>query len=267
MTFAVLAVAVVMSAAAHAQWLTYPTAGIPRTADGKPKMDAPAPRGLDGKPDLSGMWGAEKTRPCPPDGCDDMQISEQFLNIGWRVPGGLPYQPWAAAIVKKRTAELRKDDPQSYCLPDRHRPHAHDAAATGKSCRRRDCSSSSTSATRPIARSSPTAGRCRSIRIHPGWGTRPGRWEGDTLVVRTTGFRDGLWLDAAGSPLTDAGTVTERFRRVNFGKLEIQLTVDDPKAYTKPWTTTLNQFIFADTELLDYICLENERDVEHFSVK
>ena len=83
-----LAVAVGLSAPAHAQWLTYPTAGIPRTADGKPRMDAPAPKGLDGKPDLSGLWGAEKTRPCPPDGCDDMQISEQFLDIGWRVPGG-----------------------------------------------------------------------------------------------------------------------------------------------------------------------------------
>ena len=88
LTFAVLAVAVGMAVPAHAQWLTYPTAGIPRTPDGKPRMDAPAPRGLDGKPDLSGLWGAEKTRPCPPDGCDDMQISEQFLNIGWRQADG-----------------------------------------------------------------------------------------------------------------------------------------------------------------------------------
>ena len=120
---------------------------------------------------------------------------------------------------------------------------------------------------RTIARSSPTAGSCRSDP-NPSWvgysiGEVGGRHAGgaDHRLSRR------LWLDAAGSPLTDAGTVTERFRRVNFGKLEIQVTVDDPKAYTRPWTTTLNQFILADTELLDYICLENERDVQHFSVK
>jgi hypothetical protein len=82
-------------------------------------------------------------------------------------------------------------------------------------------------------------------------------------VVQTAGFRDGLWADYNGSPLTDAAKMTERFRRPNFGKLEIEVTVDDPKAYTKPWTVKLNQVIALDTELLEYVCLENEKDVSH----
>jgi hypothetical protein len=250
----------------HAQWVKYPTPGIPRTSDGKPKTDVPAPRTGDGKPDLSGIWVAERTRPCPPEGCDDMQISEQFLNIGWHVPGGIPYQPWAAAIVKKRTADLRKDDPQSQCLPTGI-VRMHTTPLYRKIVQ--------TPALVVILnerlamyRQIFTDARPLPVDPQPSWtGYSSGRWEGDALVVRTSGFRDGLWLDAAGSPLTDAGTITERFRRVNFGKLEIQLTVDDPKAYTAPWSTTLNQFIAVDTELLDYICTENEKDVLRFQVK
>jgi hypothetical protein len=261
----VLAVAVALSASVDAQWLKYPTAGIPRSGDGMPKMDAPAPKGLDGKPDLSGMWGAEKTRACPPDGCDDMQISEQFLDIGWRVPGGLPFQPWAAELRRKRTADLRKDDPQSYCLPTGI-VRMHTTPLYRKVVQTPGLIvilNERNASYRQIF----TDGRPLPVDPNPSWvGYSSGKWEGDTLVVRTTGFRDGLWLDAAGSPLTDAGTITERFRRVNFGKLEIHLSVDDPKAYTRPWTTTLNQFVFADTELLDYICSENEQSVKRFVV-
>jgi hypothetical protein len=94
-------------------------------------------------------------------------------------------------------------------------------------------------------------------------GYSSGRWEGDRLVVRTNGFRDGMWLDRSGSPMTDAAKLTERFRRVNFGNLEIEITVDDPKAYTAPWTVTLHQFIVLNTELLEYFCQENEKDQTH----
>ena len=86
---------------------------------------------------------------------------------------------------------------------------------------------------------------------------------GDALVVQTIGFRDDTWLDRNGSPMTDAAKVTERFRRMNYGRLEVDVTVDDPKAYTRPWTVTLNQLIVLDTELLDYHCLDNERDRAH----
>jgi hypothetical protein len=90
-----------------------------------------------------------------------------------------------------------------------------------------------------------------------------GKWEGDTLVVESTGFPDGEWLDRNGSPLTDAAKITERIRRVNFGRMEIELTIDDPKAYTKPWTITMIHTIVLDTELMDYICTENEKDIGH----
>jgi hypothetical protein len=109
-----------------------------------------------------------------------------------------------------------------------------------------------------------TDGRPLPADPNPSWvGYSTGSWEGDTLVVQTAGFRDGLWLDANGSPLTEGARVTERFRRVNYGKLEIDLIVDDLKAYTAPWTVRLNQFIALDTDLLDYICNENEKDVPH----
>jgi hypothetical protein len=102
------------------------------------------------------------------------------------------------------------------------------------------------------------------VDANPSWnGYSSGKWDGDTLVVQTTGFRDGLWLDTGGSPLTDAASITERFRRVNFGTLEIELTINDPKAYTKPWTIHVTQIIVLNTELLDFICLENEKDVPH----
>ena len=94
-------------------------------------------------------------------------------------------------------------------------------------------------------------------------GYSSGRWDGDTLVVQTNGFRDGMWLDRSGSPLTDAAKMTERFRRVNYGKLEIEITIDDPKAYTAPWTVKFNQFIVLNTELLEYFCQENEKDQPH----
>jgi hypothetical protein len=109
-----------------------------------------------------------------------------------------------------------------------------------------------------------TDGRPLPADPDPSWvGYSSGSWQGDTLVVQTAGFRDGLWLDANGSPLTEGARVTERFRRVTYGKLEIDVTVDDLKAYSAPWTVRLNQFIALDTDLLDYICNENEKDVPH----
>jgi hypothetical protein len=113
-----------------------------------------------------------------------------------------------------------------------------------------------------------TDGRPLPADPNPSWnGYSSGKWEGDTLVVQTNGFRDGMWLDATGNPMTDAAKITERFRRPNFGKLEIEITVDDPKAYTKPWTVKLTQSIKLDTELLDFGCTDNEKDVPHLSSK
>jgi hypothetical protein len=259
---ALFAVMSIQSTDLGAQWLQYPTAGVPRTSAGTPNLDAPAPRAVDGKPDLSGIWDVEHNRPCPPGGCADLFVGQEFINIGWSLKGGLPYLPWAAAIAKQRTEDLRKDDPNSYCLPIGI-VRMHTMPLLKKIIQVPGLVvilNEQYAAYRQIF----TDGRPLPVDPNPSWvGYSSGTWEGDTLVVHTTGFRDGLWLDANGSPMTDGARITERFRRVSYGKLEIDLTVDDPRAYRAPWTVRLNQFITLDTDLLDYICIENEKDVPH----
>jgi hypothetical protein len=109
-----------------------------------------------------------------------------------------------------------------------------------------------------------TDGRALPLDPEPAWrGYSSGEWQADSLLVQTIGFRDGLWADTDGNPLTDAAKVTERFRRPSYGTLEIEITVDDPKAYTAPWTVKIHQHIMLDTDLLEYVCLENEQDRAH----
>ncbi|HEV3333772.1 MAG TPA: hypothetical protein VG096_22460 [Bryobacteraceae bacterium] len=249
-----------------AQWLNYPTPGLPRTADGKPNLAAPAPRGIDGKPDFSGLWGWERNRGCPPEGCADLDVGQEFVDIGWSLKGGLPYQPWAATLVKATRAANRPDDPQTKCLPTGP-IRLHTFAGYRKIVQVPGLLvilNELNASYRQIF----TDGRPLPVDPNPSWnGYSSGRWDGDTLVVATAGLRDGLWLDTGGSPLTDAARITERFRRVNFGKMEVEITVDDPKAYTKPWTIKLTQPLVPDTELLDYVCVENEKDVAHLPAK
>jgi hypothetical protein len=227
-----------------------------------PNLGAPTPRTADGKPDFSGMWEADNTSPCPLYGCADMRMSREFLNIGAGLPGGLPYRPWAAELRKKRMADNGKDDPVSHCQPAgalrllTYPPYRKIVQVPGLMVilSERDVT----------FRQIFTDGRALPKDPNPSFtGYSSGRWEGDTLVVQTTGFRDGMWLDRSGSPMTDAATMTERFRRVNYGNLEIEITMDDPKAYTAPWTVKLNQFIVLNTELLEYFCQENEKDQAH----
>ena len=261
-----VSLAIAASRPAAAQWLNYQTAGIPRTADGRPNLNAPAPRTRDGKPDLSGMWAWEDNRPCPAEGCPDAKVGQEFINIGWSLKGGLPYQPWAAALVKQRSAANSKDDPQSRCLPR----GALRILTDGLYKKIIQAPGLLVILTERNAtyRQIFTDGRPLPDDANPSWnGYSSGKWEGDTLVVQTIGFRDDMWLDSSGSPLTSEAKVTERFRRPNFGKLEVEITVDDSKAYTKPWTIKLSQPLVTDTELLDYICLENERDSPHFVAK
>ena len=249
-----------------AQWLNYPAPSVPRKPDGKPNLDAPAPRMSDGKPDFSGVWDIEHNRPCPPDGCNDMPVGQEFIDIGWSLKGGLPYQPWALDLKKKRMEQNGKDDPTSHCLPGgviktHTTPLYHKIVQTPGIL---VILSERNSSFRQIL----TDGRPLPAVDQPTTnGYSVGKWDGDTLVVSTIGFADGQWLDRNGSPLTDAAKITERFRRTNFGKLEIDVTVDDPKAYTAPWTIKLNQFLTPDTDLLDYNCLENERDGPHLTGK
>ena len=257
-----VAVASAPDALVGAQWLKYPTPGVPKTAAGQPNLNAPAPRTADGKPDFSGIWKPEENRPCPPEGCNDMPVGQQFVDMGWGLKGGLPYQPWAAALTRQRTAELRLNDPNSQCLPTGI-VRMHTTPLYRKVVQ--------TPGLLVILnerqvwyRQIFTDGRPLPANPQPTWnGYSVGRWDGDTLVVQSNGFRDGLWLDANGSPMTDAAKVTERFRRPSYGTLDVTITVDDPKTYTAPWTTTIRQLIVLDTDLLDYVCQENEKDVSH----
>jgi hypothetical protein len=262
-TVGATAILTAISTPAPAQWLHYPTAGVPKTANGSPDLTAPTPRAADGKPDLSGLWGnlcpvGKETVLCAP----EVAVPQQFGDIGRAVKGGLPYQPWAADIVKTRRAANGKDDPTTHCLPGGV-AKLHTSALLRKIIQTPGLIvflSERNASYRQIF----TDGRPLEADPNPSWnGYSTGHWEGDTLVVETKGFEDGQWLDRSGSPLTSAAKMTERFRRPNYGTLEIDLTVDDPKAYTRPWSIHLSQAIVLDTELLDYICLENERDASH----
>jgi hypothetical protein len=245
-----------------AQWLTYPSKGLPTKADGSPNLMAPAPRTADGKPDLSGVWDVEKNRPCGITGCPD-QAPQEYFNIGWALKEGLPYQPWAAALVKSRTAQNSVEDPVTRCLPIGV-VHTHTTPLLKKIIQ--------TPALLLILNERNASYRQIFIDGRPlpedpqpsfnGYST--GKWEADTLVVQSNGFQDDIWLDHNGSPLTEAAKMTERFRRVTVGRLEMELTVDDPKAYTRPWTVKLSQNLVPDGELLDAYCLENEKDIQHF---
>lgn len=265
-TFVSALLPLLLGAAVSAQWLQHPTPGIPRTPDGKPNLNAPAQRTADGKPDLSGIWDVEHNRPCPPEGCNDMPFPQEFLNIGWSLKEGLPNQPWARDIVKERSARNGMDDPNSRCLPVGI-VKLHTLPLMKKYVQvpgllvilnERGVN----------YRQIFTDGRPLPSDPSPAWsGYSSGTWEGDTLVVQSIGFHDNTWLDRNGSPLTESAKITERFRRVNFGRMEIELTIDDPKAYTKPWTVTLRNNLLVDTDLLDYFCQENEKDLPHLVAK
>jgi hypothetical protein len=251
-----------LPALGFSQWVNYPTAAVPKTPSGLLNLGAPTPRASDGKPDLSGIWEIENDGGCPPYGCPDLPLSKEFLNIGVRLPGGLPYQQWAADVVKKRMADNGKDDPASQCVPGgpvrlftfpQYRKMVQ-VPGLVVMLSERDAT----------FRQIFTDGRPLPRDPQPSFvGYSSGHWEGDMLVVQTNGFHDGMWLDRSGSPMTAAAKLTERFRRINYGNLEIEITVDDPKAYTAPWTVKLNQFIVLNTELLEYVCQDNEKDQPH----
>jgi hypothetical protein len=260
---------VVASALLAAQWVKYPAAGTPKKADGSVNLSAPTPRLADGKPDFSGVWATgdanrtesadEKEKPVP---AAAIRSSRQMADIGVDIPGGLPYQPWLVPIVKERTANLAIDDPHIRCLPDNfirayglphllkfiHTPSLLVVLNEMNAGYRQVFTDA-----RPLPKD-PT----------PSWqGYSSAKWSGDTLVIDTIGIRDDTWIDWNGSVVTEAAKVREEIRRPDFGHLEIRITVDDSKAYTKPWTVTLKQKIVVDGDLIDEICLENEKFAKH----
>lgn len=265
----VFAVTVVIGAPALAfgQWLHHPTADVPRKADGTADLTAPAPRLPDGKPDFSGIWHPGNRNPCKPGEGQFIECGSEIggsrlaRNLGRDLPGGLPYQPWAAELVKRRTADDSVDDPHVRCLPDNPPrpwglPHLTKAIHMPKLL-------VLLYEVNAMYRQIFIDGRPMPVDPNPAWnGYSVAAWEGDTLVVQTAGFRDDLWLDMSGSPMSDAARMTERIRRPNYGTLEIELTVDDPKVYTRPWTVKMVQDIELDTELIDEFCLENEKSYQ-----
>lgn len=252
LTLAVLA----LSLPAAAQWVNYPAAGIPLGPDGKPNLAAPAPKAADGKPDLSGVWQAEG------------QTYFFDLAAGLK-PGDVSMQPWAEALQKERVARLHGDDPLARCLP-----HGVPRINTNGIFPYKIIQTPQVIVILyeqlNLFRQIFLDGRQLAKDPNPSWlGYSTGKWDGDTLVVETSGFNDKTWLDTEkGHPATEALHVIERFRRPNFGTLEVRATIDDPKAYTKPWTTTVQKMdLQLGTDILEFICNEDEKDLVHLPGK
>jgi hypothetical protein len=246
-TIPTMAMALAMSSMASAQWLTVPTPNIPRTADGKPNLTAPAPRTPDGKPELAGLW-----RPSPG------LTGDIAKNLK---PGEVPFQPWAETLYKQRRANNSKDDPTANCIVG----GVPRSDLVGYPFKILQVPGMVVILYEAVHAYRQIFTDCRAIPKDPNptwFGYSVGRWEGDTFVVQTAGFNDKGWLDNAGKPATEQLHVTERFIRKDFGNMDIQITIDDPKAYTKPWTVTQPLAFQADTELLEYICNENNKYFE-----
>jgi hypothetical protein len=240
------AILLASSAAASGQWLGHRDPRTPRLPDGQPNLAAPVPRTADGKPDLSGIWN---------------RVDPKYLNNLAADGVEVPFRPWAKALYDERQANLGKDRPSGRCLPHGI-PDAMMVPPPFKIVQ----------TDRLVIilyeefvdyRQIFTDGRSFPADPNPAWfGYSVGRWDGDTLVVETTGFNDRSWLDDGGHPHSDQLRTIERFRRRDFSHMDIEITIDDPKAYTKPWTVRVPFNLLPDTELLEFVC-ENERDALH----
>jgi len=227
---------------AAAQWLDYPTPGIPRTADGKPNLSAPTPRSADGKPDLSGMW---RVKPATAGETDKAMQSVKA-------------QPWAQELSKKRKEELGRENMSVLCLP--FGPRADFAPDKIVQTPGLLMMLNGDLTYRQVY----LDGRPLPKDPNPTWmGYSVGHWDGDTLVVESAGYNDKTWLDDDGHPHSEDLHVTERYRRPDFGHLEIERTLEDPKALAQKWLIPVKLEYEADTDLLEYVCAENERDRNH----
>jgi hypothetical protein len=243
------------------QWVNHPTQGLPRTADGKPDLSAPTPRTRDGQVDLSGIWLSERDPKGTLGGIEGIVAPRYMINIMADLkPDEVPFQPSAEALYKQRGANLFRDNPMIRCLPagvprlDAY-THPYKIVQTPELI-------VVLYESQTMFRQIFVDGRALPSDPEPSWmGYSVGRWDGDVLVVETAGFNDQTWLDGSGHPHTEAMRVTERFRRVNVGRMDIEIVIDDPKAYTKPLKYTQPQVLLPDTELLEYICAENAKQV------
>ena len=231
---------------ASAQWFDFPTPGLPRTADGAPDLTAPTPRTPDGTPDLSGIWmttDAKWLRNLDADGVE------------------IPMRPWAAALFQERQENFGKDRPSGRCIS--HGVTDFNALPTPTKIVQTPGITVVLFEAYNHYRQILTDGRPLPVDPQPAWlGYSVGHWEGDTFVVETNGLSSVTWLDDGGHPHSDGMRLTERFRRLDVGHLEIEMTIDDPEAYTRPWTVTVTKNLMPDTDLIEWMC-ENERDLVH----
>jgi len=265
---AVLALCALISPALLAQWPLHPQPRAPRAPDGRVRLDAPTPRLADGKPDFSGVWETIRTgtgqvvtgKDVPP-----LQRTSQFWNIGAGLDGDLPLRDWARELRNQRIARNSADNPDAHCLPIGF-TQLHNHPQPRKIIHTPTLVVILYEANGGVRQIFLDGRKLPDNDPQPWWyGYSIGRWDGDTLVVETAGFRDGGWLDVNGAPLTDAAKMTERIRRVNYGNLEIEVTVDDPKAYTRPWTAVkMRQRLLPDDELIEFVCQENEKSSKRF---
>ncbi len=244
-------IVVAFGAPASAQWLNQPTAGLPRTPDGKVNLSAPAPRATDGKPDLSGLW---------------TKISPKYSrNIAADLKAD-EIQPWARTLVEQRREDLGKEYMNVRCVP-LGPGYTTAADSTGAEMMKIVQTPGLIIILNPdlTYRQIFLDGRALETAPNPSWmGYSVGRWEGDTLVVESYGFNDRTWLDHDGHPHTEALRMTERYRRRDVGSLDVEVTLSDPKAYSKAWTVAVRAELAADTELIEWVCNESPHGVEHW---
>jgi hypothetical protein len=252
MKAAVIAVlTVALSVPLAAQWLNQPTPGIPRSPDGKPNLAAPAPRTADGKPDLSGLW---------------TKISPKYSrNIAADLKPE-DVQPWAQALVDQRREDLGRDYMNVKCLP-LGPGYMTSADSTGSEMMKIVQTPGLILILNPdlTYRQIFMDGRTLESAPNPNWmGYSVGRWEGDTLVVESYGFNDRTWLDHDGYPHTEGLRTTERYRRRDFGTLELEVTFSDPRAYNRNWTVAVRAELAPDTEMIEWVCNESDHHVERW---
>jgi hypothetical protein len=235
----------------EAQWVNYPTPGIPRLADGQPNLTAPASRTPDGKPDFSGVWN---------------RISPKYrVNIAADLKPE-EVQPWARDLVRQRKENLGKDAMTALCLPQGP-AYSTDADGTGGGMMKIVQTPALIVILNPdlTYRQVYLDGRKLESSPNPSWmGYSVGRWEADTLVVESFGFNDRTWLDSSGHPHTEALRMTERYRRRDYGHMDLEVTLEDPAVYARPWTVAVRAELAADTELLEFVCNENSGRREHW---
>jgi hypothetical protein len=252
---------IALASLASAQWIDYPTPGIPRTPDGKANLSAPVPRASDGHPDLTGLWQRQRTRGTVQRSNNGLAMGpnlEDFMRPGETIP---PLLPAAAALYQQRLANFMADRPSSRCLPH----GIPDQMLIGVPLKIVQSPGVTFILYEEFARFRQifTDGRRHPPVANPAWlGYSIGSWDGDWFVVDTRGFNDKSWLDDSGRPHTELLRTLERFRRRDFGHLDIEVTIDDPGAYTKPWSFPM-QFVFLpDTDMIEDVC-DNERDSSH----